>query len=226
MSSNDMRAMVKRICSFASRNFFKAGYDIDVEKSLYIRSTKNLWTMNIADERVKSIVDNENRFLLFGAEFTHYVPMIDRFEDVSEDILEKSPVGGEYMACRLTYGNFAPVILPLADEFAYKFPDIAVEMILHKLMSKEIYAYIENPEKMHCTKILYDENTRYYEDLKKLMRKSKSPIAKNKLSALMFEHNSAVASIEKMMAPIKIQMTPKACSSIEELEIMLDFYDV
>ena len=44
-------------------------YDIDVEKSLYIRSTRNLWIMYIADERVKSMVDNENRFLLFGAEF-------------------------------------------------------------------------------------------------------------------------------------------------------------
>ena len=182
--------------------------------------------MNIADERITSIVDNEKRSLLFGAEFTHYVPMIDRFEDVSVDILEKSPVGSEYMTCRLTYGNFAHVILPVADEFAYKFPDIAVEMILHKLMSKEIYAYIENPEKMHCTKILYDENTRFYEDLKKLVRKSKSPIAQNTLSALMSKHNSAVTSIKQMMAPIKIQMTPKACSSIEELEIMLDFYDV
>lgn len=226
MNSDDMRALIKRICNVASKNASKAGHDIDFEKSLYITAISNgTWRMGIACDAVNNIADDEDDSICFGAKLSRYVPGIDRFQDIDHNVLMMSPVGVEYLKMP-HYGR--TVMLPLADEFAYKFPDKALEMILEKLMSREIYAYVDSPNKMNCKKLLDEENARFMASVEKMPTLVKKEFYKlsMELYKLSMEHDRRVADIHKMMKPVKIPIMPKACKSFEELGIVLDCYDI
>ena len=219
----EMRSLLKRMCNAATARARKLGFDVDFEKGLYIEACYNIWQVCCCYDI--PIVRDNGECLKLGAKFMSYVPSIDRLADVPTRILESSPVGQLY----LRDFHAEVVVLPLADEFAYKFSDTALEMILQMFMQHGSFALFPNPAEAEAKKMLVEREKMLCVRSKALLaqRKSMSKIElKSKVKAMFDEHDRWRNSMKDKMQPISVPLVPKPCKSLDELGIMLDCYDV
>lgn len=223
MDAEEMRALLKRICKHGSTNAKSLGFDIDFEKCLYICQSFNVWHIYVANDKVNGPFKNDEECqechgITLGANFMRYVPAIDRFESISKDVLMKSPVGRNYIK-----NERSKVMLPIVDEFAYKFAPKALEMILHAMMSNGSYAAVDPHDYKIYVSMLNDEDDRWHSQIKYTTLDSSG--IQQRLNMFQ-EHLDRRDKILKLMQPIKISLVPCACSSFEELQIALDMADV
>lgn len=221
MNGDEMRCLISKICKNASAHAREAGFNIDFERELYINCSQysNVWYMNVTHKK-SPCVENDGVHIHMGAEFTHHVPPIDRFKDIDYDIVKKSPVG------RLAFNSSDHVVrIPIADEFAYKYSDKALEMILNALMRNGSWIMIENPNMICYNDLLEKENIRFTAEYISCKAHINHPLSVddiNMLGQVMSRHTNEVKRIKDMMKPVRIPLVPKGCSSFDELNIILD----
>ena len=230
MEAKEMRSVLKHICQFGSRCAKSKGFDIDFEHGLYIWAGMNSWYLGCISNAgtsfadITSFVDDDGRIVNFGAMLMSYVPAIDRFEDVPNDILMKSPIGAKYVNA-----DDKVIRLPLVDEFAYKFSDIALDLILHRMMKHGIWVEIENPNSKYVRQKLNEEDKKF-SLLAKHLSSLKKTMTKDKFNAevikMFNDHNARHADLLDMTHPVKIPLVPKPCTDFNELNIILDCNDV
>jgi hypothetical protein len=171
------------------------------------------------------IVRDNGECLKLGAKFMSYVPSIDRLIDVPTRILESSPVGRLHLQDLPAAG----VVLPLADEFAYKFSDKALEMILQMFMQHGSFALFQNPSEAEVKKMLVEREKTLHDQSKALLLEKNNMTRtefNSKVKSMFDEFDSWRHSMEDSIAPIRVPIVPRPCQSLDELGVMLDCYDV
>ena len=219
-----MRSLLKRMCNTATARARKLGFDVDFEKGLYISSGRNVWFLHCAleDNNFISFMSNDGNVIGLGAKFMSYVPAIDRFSGIPVHELQKSPVGRLYIY--RVHGDDS-VLIPLVDEFAYKLPDIAVEMVLYKFMDNASFAMFENKNKHIVLEKVRKSVAAYTAELKGIRKCYRGIEFLKKSQALCAKYNTEQNELLKSAEPIKVPVVPKPCKSLEELGIILDCYD-
>ena len=225
MEAAEMRSLLKRMCNAATAKARKLGFDVDFERGLYIEACYNIWQVCCCYDKYVQIVRDTGECLKLGAKFMSYVPSIDRLADVPTRILESSPVGQLY----LRDFHAEVVVLPLVDEFAYKFSDTALEMILQMFMQHGSFALFPNPVEAEAKKMLVEREKTLHDQLKALSAEKNHMTRtdfNNKVKSIFDEFDSWRHSMKDNMAPIRVPLVPRPCQSLDELGIMLDCYDV
>ena len=225
MEAAEMRSLLKRMCNSATARARKLGFDVDFERGLYIEACYNIWRVCCCYSKYVQLVSDNGECLKLGAKFMSYVPSIDRLIDVPTRILESSPVGQLY----LRDFHAGVVVLPLVDEFAYKFSDTALEMILRMFMQHGSFVLFQNPSEAEVKKMLVEREKTLHDQLKALLAE-KNHMTKTELSSkvksMFDEFDSWRHSMAVNLAPVRVPIVPRPCQSLDELGIMLDCYEV
>ena len=227
MEAEEMRSLLKRICQFGSKCAKSKGFDIDFEHGLHIWAGMNTWYLGCISNASASFTDNmsfiddNGTHVNFGAMLMSYVPAINRFEDIPYETLMKSPIGAKYV------NAYDRVIrLPLVDEFAYKFSDMALDLVLHRMMKHGVWVDVN----FEYVKRKLNEEDREFAFACMRMTDLKKTMAKDKFNAeatkLFSDHNARRTKLLDMAQPIKIPLVPKPCTDFNELNIILDCNDV